>query len=732
MPRDVRDLVGAVEGPASGGGRSWRGRASRLAAALLLAFLVTPAQAGAQPNPPATSVPTQTLAAPADPVFGAPYIDVDEWRDAPVRHRYVHGGFKGTDLRFSFYFPPKETYQGRFFQYITPVPDSENLSQGGAGEEDRIGFAISSGAYFIETNEGGPGGASMPGKGVDPSIAGYRANAAAAQFSRTVAQQFYGGKRPYGYAFGGSGGAFRTLGGAENTNGVWDGVVPYVVGSPMAIPNLFSVRMHAMRLLNDKFPAIVDALDAGGSGDMYAGLDTEQQDALREVTRMGFPPQSWFGYKTMGVHAFTVLYPGILQADPQYFKDFWTVPGYLGASLPASLVKARLQYRSTIKQVIARGDASAQGLPVMPAPGQARGTADKAWQQMQAQMDRQPAAFELGGTPPDVNFLGGDLFILSGAAAGKTVQLRAIAGDTVVVSLADPKVLALIQPGDQVQVDNSNFLAAQTYHRHQVPGRDFYVWDQFRGPDGKPLYPQRPMLLGPIFSANAAGSVQSGRFHGKMIMIENLWDREAFPWQADWYRTKAQESLGDGLDQNFRLWFVDRALHGDSTAQEDPTQTVSYLGVLQQALRDLAAWVEKGTPPPASTAYRIVDGQVAVPPVAAARKGVQPTVRVQANGGARVEVAVGQAVVLTAEIEPPPGTGRVVSAEWDLDGSGAYPIKADVGAAPGGLVRVSLTHRFTKPGTYFATLRAASQRDGDAHTPFARIQNLGRARVVVK
>src|SRR6202007_2874714 len=115
-----------------------------------------------------------------DSIFKAPYIDVDEWRDAPVRHRYVHGGFKGTDTRFSFYFPPKAQYQGRFFQYITPVPDSENLSQGGVGEEDKIGFAVASGAYFIETNGGGPGGMAMPGSGVDPTIGGSRANPAGA------------------------------------------------------------------------------------------------------------------------------------------------------------------------------------------------------------------------------------------------------------------------------------------------------------------------------------------------------------------------------------------------------------------------------------------------------------------------------------------------------------------------------------------------------------------------
>jgi hypothetical protein len=699
----------------------------------LLAILAAPAL-GAGRAAPAFTSPAQAAQpfVSNDPLFQQPYIDIDEWRETPVRHHYVHGGFKGTEARFSFYFPPIEKYQARFFQYITPVPDSENLSQSATGEEDRISFAISSGAYFIETNEGGAASMSLPGSGVDPAIAGYRANAAAAQFSRVVAQRFYGGKRPYGYAFGGSGGAYRTIGGMENTAGVWDGAVPYVAASPMAIPNLFSVRMHAMRVLNDKFPQIVDALDAGGSGDMYAGLDPEQRDALREVTRMGFPPQSWFGYKTMGVHAFTVLYPGIVQADPQYFKDFWTVPGYLGVNPPTSLVKARLQYRSTIKLVIARSEASARGLPIMPMPGQSRGTADKAWQQVQAQIDKQPAAFELAGTPPDVNFLGGDLMILTGAAAGKTVQLRAIAGDTVIVALADPNVLALIRPGDEVQVDNSNFLAAQTYHRHQVPGRDFYVWDQFRGPDGKPIYPQRAMLLGPIFAANAAGSVQNGRFQGKMIMIENLWDREAFPWQADWYRTKVAANLGDRLDDNYRLWFFDHALHGDSTAQEDPTHTVSYLGALQQALRDLAAWVEQGTPPPPPTAYKVVDGQVVVPATAAERRGIQPVVSVSANGGARADVAAGEPVTLAAAIELPPQTGRIVSAEWDLDGSGTYAVKADITGPADRRVTATLVHSFAKPGTYFVTLRAASQRDGGDGTPFARIQNLGRARVVVR
>ena len=69
-----------------------------------------------------------------DTLFKEPYVDMDVWRNTPVRHRYVHGGFKGTNTRFSFYFPSREKYQSHFFQYITPFPDDENLSQGASGE----------------------------------------------------------------------------------------------------------------------------------------------------------------------------------------------------------------------------------------------------------------------------------------------------------------------------------------------------------------------------------------------------------------------------------------------------------------------------------------------------------------------------------------------------------------------------------------------------------------------
>ncbi|HTU39674.1 MAG TPA: hypothetical protein VMF35_16860 [Acidimicrobiales bacterium] len=662
---------------------------------------------------------------PEDPMFDRPAVDLDEWRDEPVPHRYVHGGFDGTNTRFSIYLPPTDSYRGRFFQHITPVPDSENLAQQARGEADKIGFALASGAYFLETNGGGVWG----GYGSDdPTIAGYRANAAAARYSHTVASDMYGDHRPYGYVYGGSGGGFRTIGGMENTTGVWDGAVPYVIGSPMAIPNMFTVRMHAQRILRHRLDAIVDAVEPGGGGDPYEGLSEEERDALLEVTRMGFPPRSWFGHRTMGMHAFPVLYGGMRLADPGYFEDFWTQPGYLGYEPPPSLARDRIGYRCEVVAMLTHEEAQAQGLPVGRQPGQARGAVDTAWRDAGDPVPV-PVAIRLSSAAPgDVE--GADLLVRSGEAEGARVGLLSVRGDVVILGPGDPESVLGIRPGDAVEVDNSGFLAAQTYHRHQVPETDdFPVCDQFREPDGTPMYPQRPLILGPLFAGAAAGTVQNGRFEGKMIVVESLLDREALPWQADWYRGKVKEHLGDALDDHFRLWFTDNALHGDEQAQEDPTHAVSYLGMLQQALRDLSRWVEDGIEPPANTAYEVVDGQVVVPEDAAERRGIQPVVSLTVDGGARVDVRSGEEVTLRARAAVPPSTGLIVAVEWDFDGAGEFPVTEEV--VPSAEVAIERGWIAPAPGTYFPVVRVVAQRDGDAATPYARLRNIARVRVVV-
>src|SRR5215472_1038235 len=65
-----------------------------------------------------------------DPLYTDPYIDVDEWRDEPDRHRYIHGGFRDTKLRFSMYFPPADRYQGRFFHPVMHIAGNENAARG--------------------------------------------------------------------------------------------------------------------------------------------------------------------------------------------------------------------------------------------------------------------------------------------------------------------------------------------------------------------------------------------------------------------------------------------------------------------------------------------------------------------------------------------------------------------------------------------------------------------------
>lgn len=238
-----------------------------------------------------------------DTLLDKPYIDVDEWRDKPSRHRYVHGGFTGTEARFLLLFPPKEQYQGRFFQHNTAIPTSE-LEAGNIFGGDFGGFCFDSGAVAVVTNQGGFNNIPQVDRpSDDPTIGSYRVAAATAMYVRTLAQEMYGPHRTYGYAFGGSGGGYRTLACAENTN-AWDGVVPYIHGNMQAWPSSYAGRARAQRTLKHKIAQMADAIEPGG-GDIYAGLDEEERGILKEVTRLGFPVRTWVFAETMGIGPLT-------------------------------------------------------------------------------------------------------------------------------------------------------------------------------------------------------------------------------------------------------------------------------------------------------------------------------------------------------------------------------------------------------------------------------------------
>src|SRR3954466_3015777 len=166
-----------------------------------------------------------------DPNSDKPYVDLDEWRDEPVRHRYVHGGFEGTDLRFSIYFPPEELYEGRFYQPLMAVSGTEHAAGSGLMGA-QIQFAVESGAYLVESNLG----RTVPFPGDDSTVTGFRASAATARYSRIPGVEMYGPHRPYGYCYGGSEGRFKTISCLESTSDVWDGGVPFVHPTNLAAP----------------------------------------------------------------------------------------------------------------------------------------------------------------------------------------------------------------------------------------------------------------------------------------------------------------------------------------------------------------------------------------------------------------------------------------------------------------------------------------------------------------
>jgi hypothetical protein len=159
------------------------------------------------------------------------------------------------------------------------------------------------------------------------------------------------------------------------------------------------------------------------------------------------------------------------------------------------------------------------------------------------------------------------------------------------------------------------------------------------------------------------------------------------------------------------------------------------LGALQQALRDLSQWVEKGVEPASSTKYKIQDGQVIIPEKAQERDGIQASVEAKVNGKEQETIQKGVRLNFSGKVELPQSTGKLVYSAWDFDGSGEFKTIVDLSQARisenGTQVEFSISHQFDQAGTYFPSLRIATQREGDSSTPFARIQNIDRVKVSV-
>ncbi|KAG7433188.1 hypothetical protein Forpi1262_v007119 [Fusarium oxysporum f. sp. raphani] len=611
-----------------------------------------------------------------DGAFNTVVIDAQTDIDTPVPHHRVSGHFNGSKIDFNIYLP-KTDWDGRFFQLVYPLQNS-------TAEDAEIGFGADSGGY---TNRVAGGG-------------GYRADAAVAKLSRTIAEEYYGklGEKIYGYIYGASGGSFVTAGAIENTFDVWQGAIPIVQAIPISNPNNFCLRALAGLTLGPQKDKLIDSVRPGGDMDPFSCLDTIGREGLKEVTELGIPLEAFedfegiAGNRTSFLQSFrTMVIPTIESFDPTYFNDFWTKKGYLGtekSKLGDFYRESLYEYDTTVRAV----SVGAGNVPVA------------------------ITLNEVSPTPPE---FGIQLTVKSKdgkSSLGRfTAQLDMRLKTATIDAAQNATVLALLSKGTKVHVDNRAWLAASLYHRHQVPTREgFSAWDYLRNADGQPKYPQRKVLIGDTISFGASGGCSfTGNVTAHVMVMDALKDFDALPWQATWYKAQVQKALGDRFNDKYRLHYIANADHFI-----DP-----------QHLRDLSAWVEKGKEPPAGTSYTVSHGQVKVPATAAQRRSIQPVVDLTANGKDRVTIKAGRSVSFSAHIEVPPNTGSVTSVEWDFEGNGNF-VKKSFGKAKG-IMDVAASRTYRNKGTYYPSVRVASHRDGDAKSAYAQVANLGRMRVIV-
>jgi hypothetical protein len=207
--------------------------------------------------------------APTHEGFGTAYVDGDERHDEPRPHRFVHGGFEGTDTLFSFYLPPAEKYDGRLLQYLEGgAGGHENLLQAMHGNAWQYDLAYDDlGAVLLESNQGhGPNG----GTGFHRDDWLFGASAESARFAKWLAARIYGSPVHHAYVFGASGGGHRSFQCIMRAPDVYDGAVPEVFGVNVA--PYWSVMGRAIAALGEDLATVHDALEPGGSGDPFVGL----------------------------------------------------------------------------------------------------------------------------------------------------------------------------------------------------------------------------------------------------------------------------------------------------------------------------------------------------------------------------------------------------------------------------------------------------------------------------
>jgi hypothetical protein len=682
-----------------------------------------------------------------DKYFGKPYIDRDEWRDRPVRHRNIHGGFEGTATRFTFYFPTAEHYKGRMFQPLEGAhAGHEDAFAGAMGEMlgglEMMGHRL--GGYMVESNSGHIGDDTDPRAGDDPTLYGYRASVEAARFSKHVAAQVYGAGPKYAYVWGGSGGGRRSPLCLEYGADVYAGALPFMGGGNVEdhgtksrvrseAPICFGSMFNVQRLLSrhGKLDGVIDAMQPGGSGNPFNGLTAHEREELANLYRLGYPRGDEFmiAHPMGQMWLWTSIAELLLEEDPDYFRAFWTRPGYIGHDSPEHVKHDLIDVSSTVSRVV-----TAQDLLTNPDYAAPQYAAVRTMAGLMAATSNRydlPIAIEVKGVGAGYR-QGAGVRMVGGKAAGRQLYALEVCGDLYFCDgrrEANLKRFADVVAGDEVHIDNRAFLAFCYAYRHHISADPMF---DFLRVNGEPLYPQHGLPL----QSPLMGVPYSGQYEGKLMWVHHTHDSSLWPTQGVIYGQAVRKAQGaQRAAQRFCMRWTENAEHispafmASSPSRATSTWLIDYMPIIEQSLVDLCNWVENGIAP-IGTRFTFADGKVTLPPTAQERGGIQPVVSVRANGGSRAAVRAGTPVTLDVEGEAPPHAGTIIGVEWSLHGDGQFAAESGIDGKSAA-VKLTKTHKYDKPGVYFATARVTSHVEGDLRAQHRRLVNVASARVVV-
>ncbi len=153
----------------------------------------------------------------------------------------------------------------------------------------------------------------------------------------------------------------------ENAPDVFDGALPFMGGGDVrpfpatvrikgAQVMSFACMFNVQRMLRhgDTMEKIIDAMQPGGSGNPFEGLDSHVRDEFASLYRQGFPRGDEFMIATpMGqIWLWSSIADLLVEQDPSYFEDFWTKPGYIGHDLPSAVEDDVIDVVTTVSRVI--------------------------------------------------------------------------------------------------------------------------------------------------------------------------------------------------------------------------------------------------------------------------------------------------------------------------------------------------------------------------------------------